>query len=586
MPCLSTTLLRQRRGNFHGLLRMYVGLFLVLAFVGEATSIRFVALDILLVAGPFVLYYLAYHDLLGTKRFHRYLKWQQKRDRLHRRLKRQQEWSNTAQTRAKDKAKSDTEAAWQQNKRSEEASRPDTESANKQGVEKKGTMASEAGKQQQQHEPSAQHEALSNKVARTKKWKENRDNKRAEGQAKQRSRNEAVKAQKAVKAKHRAESKETVKAQDQPSEPMSGQRFLLGLWHYLVRTVHFCVTIVEDEQQELCTRLALFPSVLLWLPAYTSMILSVRSLLGFCHCLIGIVRFCVCVVYDEQQDLCTRLAMSPSLILWLPSYTSMYTSVTALLGHSYTWLVRQHGTETVCGTLSLTLHTVEYWCTQCAEYWSLQRPHGLCDPILFGASLLSTLRAESLLVIGLSSTKLRLRMYQTKQQYFSMAYRTAKRYCLRCATDDHSDPILRTACLLLVFPWPTLFARVYRISCYYIVHGCYWDILSTLASNDCNVLMDLACVFLCDLSLARHLCGRAIFDIHASPPLLLQEHLAIMLAASVRPCHCDTCFNTYEYELEEQQCHYCREAAYHLLSNMSRHNAHEPQPADPHVEVR
>jgi hypothetical protein len=61
--------------------------------------------------------------------------------------------------------------------------------------------------------------------------------------------------------------------------------------------------------------------------------------------------------------------------------------------------------------------------------------------------------------------------------------------------------------------------------------------------------------------------------------------LAAMLAASLRPCHCDTCLNTLGYELEQNQCNNCREAVSNLLATMRRHKTFEPQPEDPNDEV-
>ena len=98
--------------------------------------------------------------------------------------------------------------------------------------------------------------------------------------------------------------------------------------------------------------------------------------------------------------------------------------------------------------------------------------------------------------------------------------------------------------------------------------------------------MDMACLFLQDLALAPHLCGRCASVIDASPPLLLEEYLATMAAASLRPCHCDTCSNTYGYELEDKQCKYCRAALSDLMAHIEQHNIHESQPGDTNAEVR
>ncbi len=81
MSCSSTTLAHQWREQFHGLLRIFVAVSLVLAVVAEAcASIRSPLLDYLFVGVPFYLYFLAYFDLLETERCGRLSTSRQKRN--------------------------------------------------------------------------------------------------------------------------------------------------------------------------------------------------------------------------------------------------------------------------------------------------------------------------------------------------------------------------------------------------------------------------------------------------------------------------------------------------------------------------
>ena len=137
MPCLSTTVLQQRRGEFHGLLRIFVVVSLVLTAVADAALIRYHVLPFLIVSGPFVLYHVAYADLLGTARFHRSFKLQHKR---HEKQKR----------RAQRKADSDAAAAKFENKRAGEKASADAEAEEKKSAASKATFEAETERQQHQ----------------------------------------------------------------------------------------------------------------------------------------------------------------------------------------------------------------------------------------------------------------------------------------------------------------------------------------------------------------------------------------------------------------------------------------------------
>jgi hypothetical protein len=338
-------------------------------------------------------------------------------------------------------------------------------------------------------------------------------------------------------------------------------------------------------------------------------ILSVRSLFGLWHFFVGIVHFFVKIVQHDMLHPYMRIVLSPCLLLWWPFYTSSYTSVLAVLYtsalavlfhsynylvrhpraqvvfHGYTWLAGHPRTQTVCDAVSQALRMAQYWYTQCAWNMCSHSSDGHCDLILLAAWLLAILRASGFLAIGCSSSKLRLHLYHTAQRHCSMNYRSAKRYCLSCATDDLCDPVLRTTCVLaVVISSPKLVVHMYLTCWYAINYWCHFGLLSTLCDLECDMLTDVACLCLHDLLLARHLCGRYDFVL-ASPPVLLDEYFAAMLAASHHPCHCETCLNTFGYELRQNQCHYCREAVFNLLATMRRHDTSEPQPEDPNDEV-
>jgi hypothetical protein len=230
MVCLSTNLREQRREEFNVLLRLFVALSWVFAVVGEATSIRFPVLDGVFVAGPFVLYYWSYYDRLGTERLHRSFKWQPKMQTM-------------VKKRAKDDARTESEAARKTRAATKDVA--DAEAADKRVAAEKARIEDEAECQPQQHEPSAEPEVVSNKDARSKKWNESRENRKAQEAAKAKARNEAMAAAKTAKKQARAKivAAEDLTQQNQVKDNISehrfGQRFAaLSFFHHRLAPWH------------------------------------------------------------------------------------------------------------------------------------------------------------------------------------------------------------------------------------------------------------------------------------------------------------------------------------------------------------
>ena len=230
---------------------------------------------------PFVLHYAAYSDLLGTERLHRSLK-----HKRHRYLKWQQKEQKEQEQRVNAEIRIAAEVAKLDKKRAGEKVDADADAAEKKNAAEIIRIEKGANIEQQRHSPGTEPEVVSKKVERTKKWKENKANRMAKQAAKQKARDEVM-------------ASETTTRSDAPDQAIASS-----------------------------TTTAL------------RFILSVRSLVIGWHFFIGIVHFCVKIVQDELQHPCTRLVLSPSLLLWLPSYTSFYASVAAVLSHGSTYLIR------------------------------------------------------------------------------------------------------------------------------------------------------------------------------------------------------------------------------------------------------